>query len=463
MKSLKELLQVELTEKEPCLKKANVTIPSEAVNGEINLTVKEFAKFAQLPGFRSGKAPQHLIKKRFASKIQEELSRRFQAAAFEKITEESIVDIVTIPVTEGDFPEPISGEAFNFALTFNVAPEIKLPEYKAVKLTKTMPEVAKKDIDAELDRIREMYSDFATIDEAAKEGDMLKITYTSDLEAPEDASAGYKRYVSSEDAWCWLSDPEMLPGITKVLNGVKAGAEKKMDVVFPDNFSEADLIGKKAKYDIKVSEVQRRMPIKSDKEFCKRINVPDIKTFREQIEQNLKARLEMETNSELQQAALDAVCSSIKKLDLPPAMLAFSIQREFRQIANSLVKKEDDVEAFKKDTEKHQKDAEKTARQHLTRYFICKKIADIEGIKVEQSDVESQIAGISKAYGYKEKDLRKQMEASGDIEALHLDLIITKVTDFIIKNADIADSKNKKENSANSKETKKTEKSKSKK
>jgi trigger factor len=458
MKNLKESLQIELSEKEPCMKKAEVTIPADAVSNEVNLAVKEFAKFAQLPGFRSGKAPQHLIKKRFASNINEELSRRFQVVAFEKIREESSTDIVTMPAPEGNLPEPVAGEEFKFALTFSVAPEIKLPTYKAVKLKKTSPEVPEKDIDAEVDRIREMYAEFATIDEAAKEGDMLKITYTSDLEASEDASAGYKRYVSAEDSWCWLSDPEMLPGIIKALKGVKSGAEKKMDVVFPDDFSEADLIGKKAKYNITVAEVQRKLPIKSDEEFCKRINVPDINTFREQIKQNLMSRAEMEVNSKLQESALEVICSDIKKLDLPPDMLAYSVQKEFRAIANNLVKSEDDVEAFKNDKDKHQKDAEEAARQQLTRYFICKRIADEEGITVEQSDIDSQIAAMSRAYGHKEKDLRKQMEANGGIEDMHLGLTISKVLDFVVKNADIAEPAKKSKAKSESKEIKQDDK-----
>lgn len=451
MKNLKELLQVQMSEKEPCLKRVEVTIPAEVVNEEMNLAVKEFAKHAQLPGFRSGKAPHHLIKKRFEPNIKEELTRRFQVAAFDKIREDSSTDIVTLPAPEGNVSEPVAGQAYKFVMTFNVAPEIKLPEYKGIKLKKETPEVSEKEIDKELDRIREMYAEFSAIDESAKEGDMLKISYSSDLETSEDASASYKRYVSAEDSWCWLSEPEMLPGIIKELTGAKAGVEKEMVAIFPEGFSEAELVGKKVKYNIKVAEVQRRLPIKSDEEFCKRINVPDMKTFRDQIKQNLEARAEMQVNSELNQAALDAVCSGIKKLDLPPDMLAYSKQREFRAIANNLVKSEDDVEAFKKDTEKHQKDAEEAARGRLTRYFICKKIADAEGITVEQRDIDSQIAGLSRAYGYKEQDLRKQMEATGGFEELHFDLTISKVTDFIVKNADIEDSKQKKENKDQSK------------
>ena len=226
MKSLKEAIKIELTEKEPCLKKADIAIPAEAVDNEMELAVKEFSKYAKIPGFREGKAPKNLIVKRFAANITEELTRRFQVAAFEKIREMNETDIVTMPITEGDMPKPLSGQDFSFVLTMNVAPDLKLPKYTGVKLKKSAIKVDKKDIESEIDRIREMYAEFSTVEDAAKEGDMLKISYTSDLDAPEDATAAYKRYVSAEDSWCWLSEPEMLPGIIKALKGTKAGAEK---------------------------------------------------------------------------------------------------------------------------------------------------------------------------------------------------------------------------------------------
>lgn len=444
MMNLKDAIKIELTEKKPCLKKADVAIPAEAVDNEIELAVAEFAKFAKLPGFREGKAPKNLIKKRFAANIKEELTRRFQVAAFEKIREINDTDIVTLPIPEGNIPEPESGQEFAFAMTMNVAPEFKLPKYTGIKLKKNAVKVDKKEVEGEIDRFREMYSEFTKIEEAAKEGDMLKISYTSDLDAPEDATAAYKRYVSAEDSWCWLSEPEMLPGIIKTLKGAKAGSEKKLNAEFPVDFTEPLLVGKKAKYEIKVTEVQRRMPLKSDEEFCKRINVSDIKTFREQIEENLESRAQMTAEGELRQAAMDAVCGEVKKIDLPPDMLAQTVQMEMRNIANQLVKSEEDVESFKKDQGKHQKDAEAVAQKSLTNYFVCKKIADEEEITVEQADIDNRIAGMSRAYGYKEEDLRKQLQSSGGIEQLHMDILVAKVNDLIIEKADIAEAATKK-------------------
>ena len=436
---LTETLVLKLSELEPCRKKAEITIPAETVSSEMNIIAKEFAKQVNIPGFRAGKAPLPMVKKRFKENIEQELLRQFHLTAFDKIRSESETDPVTMPTPDSEPTSPKSGQEYKFTLTFEVAPEVKLPKYKGVKLKKQPVKITDKQIDEEIDRYRDMYSEFKTVDTPAEEGDMLKVSFTSDIECPEDAVASYKRLVNAEDSWCWLSEPEMLPGITKALKGAKAGDKKTFTVNFPEDFTEPLLAGKKGKYDFTVKEVQRRVPLKDDKELCQRLNIEDIKVIKDQIKKSKEAEAEQAENQRLAQQALEEIAKKVGTIDLPPAMLAQTVQMQFRQIANELVKSEDDVEEFKKETAKHQKNAEKAAKERLTNFFIAKAITDAEKISVTQSEIDAQIKGISAAYGYKEKDLRQQMESSGGIEELHIDLTISKAARFVVDNADFGE------------------------
>ena len=432
---LTESLVLKLSELEPCRKKAEITIPAETVSSEMNIITKGFAKQANIPGFRAGKSPLQMVKKRFKENIEQELLRQFHITAFEKIREESKTDPVTMPSPESEPLPPKTNEEYKFTLTFDVAPELELPEYKGMKLKKPEVKVTEKQIEEELNRYRDMYAEFKTVDSPSEEGDMLKISFTSDIECPEDALQSYKRLVNAEDSWCWLSEPEMFPGIIKGLTGTKAGDKKELTVNFPEDFTEPLLVGKKGKYKITVIEVQRRVPLKDDKELCKRLNIENIKTLKDQVKSSKAAQEEQAGKAGLQKEALEVITKKVGKIDLPPSMLAQSLQMQFRQIANELVKSEDDVEAFKKDTEKHQKNAEKTSKTRLTNYFIAKAITDKEKMPVTQEDVDARIKGISAAYGYKEKDLRQQMENSGGLEELHMDLTIEKAAAFIVDQA----------------------------
>ena len=441
---LNDTLTLKLSELEPCRKKADITIPAQTIDTEMNIIAKEFAKQANLPGFRAGKAPLPLIKKRFQENIEQELLRQIHIAAFEKIRKESDNTLATMPVPDQEPALPKTGKDYTFSLTFDVAPEIKLPEYKGLKLKKTEVKITDKELDTEIDRYRDMYAEFKTVDAPAENGDMLKISFTSDIECPEDAPPSYKRLVSSEDSWCWLSEPEMLPGMIEGLKGAKAGDEKELEVEFPADFTEPLLAGKKGKYKITVKEVQRREVLKDDKELCKRLHIDDIKTLKEQLKASRTAQAEQANRVKLQQEAIEAVAKKVGEIDLPPSMLAQSTQMQFRQIANELVKSEADVEAFTKDTEKHKKAAEEAAKKRLTNFFIAQEINKKEGISVTQEEIDARIKGISAAYGYNEKDLRQQMESSGGIEELQIDLAIEKAASILLDQADFGKSKAKK-------------------
>jgi trigger factor len=462
---LTETMVLKISELEPCRKKAEITIPAETVDNEIKLITKEFASQANLPGFRAGKAPLQMVRKRYQPNIDQELLRQFHISAFEQIRKESKTDPVTMPTPDSEPQPPKAGKEYKFSLTFDAAPDFKLPKYKGIKLKKQEVKVTDKEINAEIDRYRDMYAEFKTVDSPADAGDMLKISFTSDLECPEDALASYKRLVSAEDSWCWLSEPEMLPGIIKGLKGAKAEEEKELKVEFPADFTEPLLAGKKAKYKITVKEVQRRVPLKDDKELCKRLNVEDIKTLKDELKKSKEAQAEQAGTAKLQSEALEVLTKEIGKIDLPPSLLSQSTQMQFRQIANELVKSEADVEDFKKDTEKHQKAAEEAARNRLVNFFIAKAINEAEKIQVEQAEIDAQIRGISAAYGYKEKDLRQQMENSGGFEELHMDLTIAKASKFIVDNADFGAKKAEKapEKKKETKDEKKTDKKESKK
>lgn len=438
-KSLQEAIKIELSEKEPCLMEAKVVVPSENIDAEIEKSVKMISKQAQIPGFRAGKVPIALIKKRFTDNINDELIQNIHVATYQKLKEISKTELVSMPTPENEIVPPVANEDYTFNITVNVAPEIEIPKYEGLKLKKESVTVEKKAIDAEIARIREMYADYTTIDEAGKKDDMLKISYTSNLEPLEEALPAYDKFVKADDTWCWLSDPEMIPGIIKALIGAKAGDEKTLSTTFPDDFTEPSLIGKKADFKITVVEVQRRLPLKSDEEFCKRINVPDMKTFSDQIEKNMETQESMKSDNLLKEEAMSQICDKITVKDFPPLMLAQAINMEFRVIANNLVKKEEDVEAFKKDKDVHQKAAEETARKQLSKFFICNAIALKEDISVSQEEIENQIKSMSQSYGYKPEEFKKHLEESGSMDQMHMEMLISKVNDLLIAKANITD------------------------
>jgi FKBP-type peptidyl-prolyl cis-trans isomerase (trigger factor) len=135
----------------------------------------------------------------------------------------------------------------------------------------------------------------------------------------------------------------------------------------------------------------------------------------------------------------EKISNEIGHFQISPALLEGEIERELKRTVQANVKKEEDVEEFKKNIETHKKEAAVNAALRLRRVFILRKIAEKENIKVESHEFDGELKNMSKYYGYKEKELRSMLEKSGGIEEMHLDILSGKVSEFLAKNAQIVD------------------------
>jgi trigger factor len=447
LNELKQAIKLEFSDVEPCRKKADYTITKETIGKELDLLVKEFKKMAQVPGFRKGKAPSSMIKNRFMDQIKEELLKRFFSVAFEKATKDENLEIVSYTIPEEEKPEIDLDKDFSFSINFDVEPEFEVPEYKGLKIDAPAVDIGEKELAERIEYFKDMYAEYKTLDSAAEKGDMLKVSYSSDFELPEGASASLERQVKADEGWIWLSDPEMIPGCIEALTGAEKDKEYDFESEYPADYREAELAGKKVKYNVKVQEVQRRVPLESEEQLCEKMRVDNIDALKEQIEKSLKAEKDRENRQAISDSIYENISSKIGEFPIPPSVLSSETNKELRNIANQAVKSEEDAKKFQEEKDVHLKEAQDAAKNRMRRMFILKKIAKAEDITVEQDEMARQIKSMSGYYGMKESNLVKMMEQSGGMQDMQLDLMAAKVTDFLIDNAELVEKKAKKSKS----------------
>jgi trigger factor len=435
-KNLKDLIITEVSGSEPCVKSVKFTVPAEAVESETNSMLREFAKYSQVPGFRAGKTPLSLIRNRFLPRIEAETVKNFFTAAFEKISSDEKFDVIGYNFPEAQPEKLESGKDYSFTIIFNISPEIQLGSYKDIKISVPEVKIEEARIDDEIKNLREMYGDFSKVEGPAVKGDMVKISYKSDFEIPEGADSKLKLLLETPETWAWLSDPEIIPGINKILEGAVTGKDYELVTEFPGDFREKQLAGKKVKYSIKTIEIQRRVPVGSDEDLVKKVNAKDMKELRERLKGSLEFQEKQKAEGEAKKHILEKVIAEAGEFPLPPSILAEAENKEFRHIATREVKKESDVEKFKTEKDKYLAEAKKSAANRMRRYFVLRKIAQTEKISIDKGEMDSHISGISKYYGMKEQEFRNQLDSSGGMEDLQMDMLMAKVTDFLVKNAD---------------------------
>ncbi|MDD5599095.1 MAG: trigger factor, partial [Victivallaceae bacterium] len=417
---LSDNLKMTCKEEKPCSKVFLFTAEKNLVGGEFKDVIREFSRMVVIPGFRKGKAPAAMLIKRYNKEVMGEMQRRMFAAAFEKVTADKSMDIVSYGAPQETAPLKLDAE-YGFSIAFDLAPEIEIPEYKGVEVEVEPVKVSQEDVDKQIDYYRNMYAAYEDIDTPARAEDMLKVSYTSDFELPEDASPSLKRQVSAESNWLWLNKPELIPGAVEALTGAEKGREYKLEADYPADWRDAELAGKKVKYEIKILNVQRRKAL-TDEEVVEKMKFESVEKMREMFETVAKNEAERNREAEISRKVYETLAGKINKFDLPPNILAGETQNELHRMAQG-VKNEEEAEKFKQDLEARKKEAEKAAEEKLRKTFIMRKIAQLENISVEQHEIDGQIKGMSAHYGYKEKEIRSMLEKAGGMEEMHMDML----------------------------------------
>ncbi|MBO4647872.1 MAG: trigger factor [Lentisphaeria bacterium] len=434
--TLLEKVQIDVKETDACTRKMDAKYTADVVDAAFKDAVKEAGKYAQLPGFRKGKAPASLILSKYKDYILDDVTKVLQQGAFRKLTENKDLDIVSFGQIKAE-AKPESGKEYAFSLEVEVAPEIKLPEYKGLKVKVEEKETLDQHYEAQLKYIKNLYAEFLSVEDPAVNGDMLKVSYESDLEVPEDASASLKRAAKAAEAWFYLTEPEQIPGMLKAMTGAKKGDEVKFKADFPADWREPGLAGKSVNYTVKVVEVQRRVPIESEEKLAEKLGMENVEKMHDFLKKKAENELEEARKAQIREKVADQLISAVADFEMPKGVLGMAAQREFSRIADQLVRKEEDVEKFKADKDKHLEDARKAAAARMKRFFILRKIAHAENITVSEEEVDMQIRQMSAYLGYKEKDVRKMLDSNGGYTEIQSDILMGKVIDFLAKQAKV--------------------------
>ena len=231
-----------------CRKQVHIEIPAKDVATEYDEVLNAYAQGARIPGFRPGRAPRDLVKKRFSKEIVQEVKERLIPRGYqEALKREKIEAVAVLDVKEKAMED---GQPFSFSLTLDVFPDFDIPAYKGIALDAKKPDITDADIDRTIDTIREQNSKYEDIEgRPVQKGDMAKIDYEGVCEGqPIDQLAPAAKGLGSGTDFWMIADSEQafLPGFGDGLLGANVGEKRQVMVDFPADFAEAAVAGKKA-------------------------------------------------------------------------------------------------------------------------------------------------------------------------------------------------------------------------
>ena len=248
-------------------RRMTVGIPAERIENEVNKRLQQTASRARVDGFRPGKVPMSVIRKRFgASARQEVIGEVIQSSFYEAIVQEKLNPAGAPSVEPKSLDE---GKDFEYIATFEVYPEVALGDFAEIEVERIESEVTDADLENMLEILRKQHTSYEAVERAAEDGDQVTIDFTGriDGEAFQGGTATNTNLV--------LGSGRMIPGFESGLVGAKAGETRTISVTFPEDYQNLDLAGKAAEFEIIVHSVAAAALPELNDEFFARFGVEE--------------------------------------------------------------------------------------------------------------------------------------------------------------------------------------------
>jgi trigger factor len=382
-------VNVEIKEAGDARKIVNVSFDSDEMTEKGNQVCKELGRLANIPGFRKGKAPEQVIRKRFASEIQQELSRKVSTAAYEAVLENKEIKVYSIlKVDPGDVK---SSEPVTVEVTVDIESDFDLPKYEEFELTVHSGEVNDEDVEKELTTLRDQRASFEEVERATSKGDYVKCSYEGllDGEPVMELLPDKPMYGKQSNTWEEAGQAKGLgvDAIAQAVIGMKKDDKKEVEADFPKDFEVAPLAGKKVIYSLEIHEVrEKKAPEADDENFLKALKADSLEDLKAKIKDDLVSRKERE-NIDGKRGQITQKILEMPDFPLPQqavedeskAIFQSNVQRSIQQGA-----KQEDMEAKRDEL---WKEAQVQAQARIKITMTLSKIAELEKVEVSNEDL----------------------------------------------------------------------------
>jgi trigger factor len=395
-----------------CRRELDLEIPADEVSKAMERVAKELARVARVPGFRPGKAPVTLIRRRFADDIKGEVLQTLVPERVEKAVNEQKLTPVSQPRVEKlDFNE---GQPLKFVAVFEVLPEFELGKYKNLSFEMPDMDITDEDVNKTLEEMRERGAAFAPVEgRPVENGDFAQLKLSG---APE----GGGEPLQAESVLCHIGAEETMEPFNENLRGASVGDHKKFDVAYPADYPDAKLAGKTYHYDVDVLGIKtKKLPDLND-EFAK--DVSDSQTL-DELKTKIREGLEHQRDHRQKELQREKVLS---ELDI-------RLERVVRSLAAQGV----DPRAVNVDWVTLRRRQEERARDDVKAELIVDRIATAENIDITDEELNHEIEHMAGHSGESADVLRARLTKQGALDRMKAKLRSDKTLDWLAQNSQI--------------------------
>jgi len=423
-------LDVQITDAGPCKKHLKVTIARAEIDRQFNESLGTMTREATVPGFRPGHAPRKIVERRFRKQVAEQVKSALLMASLEQLDEDHKLNPIAEPHLDVAAIELPDEGPMLFEMDVEVRPEFALPAFKALSVKRPVKTITDADVAAQMKTFLERYAQLVPkLEGGAEVGDFV----TADLRFHRDGQA-----LNEVKEIQFRLLPELrfqdgtIPGVGEALRGVRPGESREAEARIGSGSADPDLRGRTIRVSFQVHDLkQLRLP-EVNAAFLTSVGFDDEDELRQALRELLERRLASQQRQAMRREILDQLLAETP-FDLPADLVERQEKATTRRLMLEL------RQGGLSDSEIRAREAEiranarETTLRGLKEFFLLAKIAEAENIKVEDDDVEMEIAALAARSDESPRRVRARIEKEGLGETLATQILERKALDRILE------------------------------
>jgi len=427
-----------------CKREIELEIPAENVQKATEKVARDIARIARIPGFRPGKAPVTLVRRRFADDIQGEVVQSLVPEYLEKALDEKKLVPVTRP--EVDKVEFKEGEPLRFRAVFEVLPEFQLGDYKNLAIQVDEVEVGDAQVDKAIEEMRERAATFVPVEgRPAQDGDHVLIKLSGVPARLPDGQAAGGDPVQADNILVNIGAEETLGAFTENLRGANTGDTRQFEAKYPDDYPDQKLAGKTYNYSVEVQGIKEKKLPELNDEFAKdATGDPGAEANRiatlDELRKKIREGLDHEKEHRQRDEAREKILAELVKqhdFPVPEALIEGQMDTRLERMARSLAAQGVDPRAVNVDWVSLRRRQRDSAVNDVKAELLLDRIATAENIDANDEDVEKEIATLAEQSGESATALRARLTKQGALDRMKSKLRSEKTIDWLYRTARI--------------------------
>jgi trigger factor len=403
-------------------RRMTIGIPPEDVEPKIQSRLKSMAHKTKVNGFRPGKVPVRVIEQKYGHSVRQEVLGEILQSSFSDALAQENLNLVGEPIFDLNSDIKNIEQGLSYTVTFEVYPEITTLHVDGLTIEKPVTEITEADVETMLHRLRQQRQTFVPIEQIATIGDRIIFDFVATIKDIPFKDVKEASLVLGKDDF-------FIPGFDEKLEGVKTGDSREFDLIFPDNYSNTEMVGQTVHFIVHVSVVKTIQLPEMDAEFVKSFGVPNgsLETLRTETRHNMERELEYVTEIKVKQQILEALLKA-NPLSVPSSLVEQETQQLLKTRQREFKNTNLQADLFKDE-----------ARNRVKLGFLIGELVLRHQFQVQPEQVRQMVERIALAYEDPESVVNEYYADEQRIKEVESIVLENKIVTWLLERAQITD------------------------